>query len=286
VAPRPAPLERVRARVQRTAGAAVADALPRGFTRLGRVLLLQLPEALRPSFPEIGAAYAAELGCGAVLRRGGPVAGEYRRPTVELLFGSETETVVQEHGVRWRFDAREVMFARGNKEERARVGRLVGPGERVVDLFAGIGYLTIPAARAHPSVRVTAVEVNPTAYRYLLENLRLNGVAGQVRALRGDNRELELPAGEADRVLLGFLPSAVPWVGRAWGLLKPGGGTLHVHTVGPVDAGAEGAAAEVAEALTRCGAPVRSLRPRAVKPYGPGRTHFVVDAVIGPGRGP
>ncbi len=270
------PAERVRERLARVAGRALAATMPSGYSRLGRVLLLRLPESLRPHFPEIGSAWQVELGVATVLVVAGPIEGELRTPRVDRIAGTETETEVVEYGVRWRFDAARIMFAAGNRTERARAARLVRPGEAVVDLFAGIGYFAIPAARAG-AASVLAVEKNPLAARYLRENLVSNGVADRVEVREGDNRTVSLPAGSADRVFLGYLPSAVPWVGRALELLRPQGGWLHVHTVADARDARAAASEAVTEAVRRAGGVAAASTAREVKPYGPGRTHVVVD---------
>ncbi|MHB8352286.1 MAG: class I SAM-dependent methyltransferase [Thermoplasmata archaeon] len=279
---RPGPVDRVRARVAARLGAARAGLLPRGYVRLGRVVQVRLPEALGPWYPFLGTVYAEELGAAAVLVPTGPIEGQWRHPRLQVIHAGPTETEVLEHGVRWRFDARELMFARGNKAERARVRTLVQPGERVYDLFAGIGYFAIPAALADPTVRVEAVEANPVAFRYLVENVRRNGVAGRVRCHLGDNRTVGLAAGAADRILMGYLPSSVPWLGRAIDLLDPAGGWLSVHLIADVDSGPVGAGDEVTRELLRIGAVIVEIHPRWVKSYGPGRIHAVVDVRIGP----
>lgn len=282
--PRPVgPVDRLRSRARARWGPAVADRLPRRYTRLGRVAVVPLPEALRPHFVELGAWYADALRVATVLRPKGPVHGEDRAPDLEAIHGEDTVTEVLEHGTRYRFDAARLLFARGNKTERARIATEVRPGEHVVDLFAGIGYFTLPIARASPRTRVTAIERNPLSFRYLVENLRLNGVGGQVAPLCGDNRELPLPR-DADRVLLGYLPSSLPWLGTAIERLGPGGGTLHVHLVVDARSGAAGAEQEVRSAVARRSVPVEDVRGRIVKAYGPGRSHAVVDCRIAAGR--
>ncbi len=277
------PAERVRERVRASAGPAAAVLLPVGYQRLGRVLLLRLPEALRPHFSRIGRAWQEELGVESVLTVVGPVEGELRTPRVETIAGGPTETEVVEHGVRWRFDAARVMFAAGNRTERRRAGRLVAPGEHVVDLFAGIGYFAIPAALSGPATRVVAVEKNPVAFRYLRENVELNRVGSRVEVVEGDNRVVPLGTGVADRVFLGYLPSALPWLPRAVSLLRSSGGFLHVHTVADARSAKPDGSRAVELALREAGA--RLLEPlaaREVKPYGPGRTHVVVDARVAP----
>ncbi|HTW55406.1 MAG TPA: 50S ribosomal protein L11 methyltransferase [Thermoplasmata archaeon] len=276
------PAERVRERLARVAGTARAGRMPAGYQRLGRVLVVRLPDDLRPFFPVIGAAWQEALGVATVLVRTGPISGEFRRPRTETIAGGPTETEVVEHGVRWRFDAAEVMFAAGNRTERRRAASVVRPGEVVVDMFAGIGYFAIPAARTGRPARVVAIEKNRVAARYLRENAALNGVADRLEVVEGDNRRVGPAAGAADRIFLGYLPSAVPWVPRAVELLRDDGGWLHVHTVTDARGALDAAVAAVSTELRASGRRAVEARAREVKPYGPGRAHVVVDARVGP----
>lgn len=252
--------------------------MPPGYHRMGRVLLVRLPRELLAYGDTIGSAWKRELGVETVLAQNGPVEGELRRPRVQVLAGTETTTEVVEHGVRYRFDAAEVMFATGNRTERQRIAKEVAPGEVVVDLFAGIGYFILPiATQARPAV-VWAVEKNPVSYRYLRENLVRNAVAVPVETLLGDNRAVALPRKAADRLILGYLPDSRPWIGRALELARPDGAWLHVHLVHDVRLGPSTAARTVEEAVrSHGGEPVGPGVAREVKPYGPGRSHVVVD---------
>jgi tRNA wybutosine-synthesizing protein 2 len=280
--PRP-PAERVRERLRAIAGDAAAQAMPRGYQRLGRVLLVRLPPELARFGPAIGEAWHAELGVETVLDHRGGIGGELREPQIVRLRGASAETEVVEHGSRWRLDASRLMFAAGNRTERRRFAGLVRPGEEVADLFAGIGYFTVPAARARPDARFVAVEKNPVAFGYLEENLRLNGVGSRVTAVLGDNRLVPLERRRFDRVLLGYLPSSLPWLPRAVELLRPDGGALHVHLVADAREAGPSARTEVERELARLGATtIAPSRVREVKPYGPGRTHVVVDVTVRP----
>ncbi|MCI4325312.1 MAG: hypothetical protein L3K00_05480 [Thermoplasmata archaeon] len=275
------PAERVRALVRKSSGDAVADALPVGFQRVGRVLLLRLPVSLRPHYRAIGAAWRTVPGVETVLAHRGPIRGDRRIPDVEVIAGSGTETEVLEHGIRYRFDAARVLFSRGNEIERARAGEVTRPGETVVDLFAGIGYFVLPALKVGGAAHAYAVEENPTSYRYLLENLRRNGVADRATVLLGDNRTVELPVRGADRAFLGFLPSAVPWIPVALPLVRDGA-TLHVHLVVDARGDVGHGVAEVSHAVVVAGGHLVGASGRFVKAYGPGRSHVVVDAVVTP----
>lgn len=278
------PAERVRHHIVSTLGPAIAERLPTGYHRLGRVLIVRLGEELRPHFPDIGDAYRKELGVGAVLRRVGETRGELRIPHLELIAGADTRTEVREYGIRYRFDAQRILFARGNRTERHRAGTETRPGEQVADLFAGIGYFGLPAAMIGRAGRVWAVEKNPESFQFLLENVRRNRVEDRFVCLRGDNREVELPLGTLDRVFLGYLPSSVPWIPRALTLLRPSGGTVHVHLLVGHRDGVAAADAEVVRAAERLNASVLGVASRVVKAYGPGRQHVAVDLTAKPPR--
>jgi tRNA wybutosine-synthesizing protein 2 len=279
---RPGPIAQLRSRLEERAGPSAAAALPDSYQRLGRVLVVRWPEPLRPHFSFLAEELRVRLGAATVLRIAGPVVGEWRLPRVERLAGSETETELQEDGLRYRFDAARILYSRGNNTERARAGRLVRRGETVVDLFAGIGYFALPAALHGRAARVIAVEENPLSFGYLEQNIVLNRLEGRVDPLRGDNRRVEIPGGEADRVFLGFLPTSLPWIGRAVALLRPEGGWLHVHLLGGTEDPPGSSGAQLRHAVEPTGRAVRSVAERVVKPYGPGREHRVVDAEIGP----
>jgi len=275
------PAERVRARLAAVAGEPIAGKMPSGYHRFGRVLVIQRPASLGPYDALLGTAWQEELGVATVFVKTGPIDGELRTPQLTRVAGESTETDVVEYGVHWRFDAARIMFAAGNRTERWRIGRLVRRGENVVDLFAGIGYFAIPAALPGRAASVFAVEKNPVAVHYLRENATVNGVASRLTVLSGDNRAVELPRGMFDRAILGYLPSALPWVARAVELLRPSGGWMHVHMVADVRAPLTQAAGSVTERAAEAGArPTAPARVRVVKPYGPGRHHLVVDLQV------
>lgn len=101
----------------------------------------------------------------------------------------------------------------------------------MVDLYAGIGYYTLPLAVHGKAARVVACEWNPDACRALRHNVAANGVGDRVEVLFGDNRltTRALPDGVAHRVHLGLLPSSEEGWPLAARLLRPEGGWLHVH---------------------------------------------------------
>jgi len=124
-----------------------------------------------------------------------------------------------------------VMFSRGNVNERRRMGTVKAQGETALDLYAGIGYFTIPLLAQADVAFLYACELNPDSVEALRRNLRANGVESRCEVLPGDNAVTALKVkGLVDRVNLGLLPSSELGWGLAMAALKSdSGGWLHVH---------------------------------------------------------
>ena len=254
--------------------------LPSGYERLGHVLVVNLPPALKPKFSRIGERLLELKGVRTVVARKG-IVGRYRRPVVELVAGERvTETLHREHGCKFKLDVSKVMFSAGNLYERRRVAELVKPGEVVVDLFAGVGQFTIPIAKLAQPKLVYAVELNPVAYEYLLENVRLNGVGDRVRPLLGDCAKVA-PRGVADRVVMGILHVGHRYLPLALEVLRPEGGVIHYHESVPSKLRWERPLRRIRAAAGE--REVKILNRRVVKRYAPGVDHVVVDVEIRPG---
>ena len=137
---------------------------------------------------------------------------------------------VKQNRLLYRFDLTKCMFSSGNITEKQRVARFNCRNEVVVDLFAGIGYFTLPYLVHAKAMHVHACEWNPNAVSALRDNLALNCVTERCTVHVGDNKETSKKFyGVADRVNLGLIPSSEAAWETALRVLKPSGGWLHVH---------------------------------------------------------
>lgn len=207
--------------------------LPRTWRRHGDLLLLGdrcfRAEPWRSLGSELWVAVASALGARRVARRGPVQPDGARTPSVTLLLGEHGWVEHRDNGIRYAFDVTRCMFSCGNVAEKLRVASLACAGEVVVDLYAGIGYFTLPFLVHAGAAFVHACEWNPHAALALRRNLQLNGVAHRCRVHLGDNRELPL-RDAADRVNLGLLPSSeAGWPVACRVLRKDAGGILHIH---------------------------------------------------------
>jgi len=153
---------------------------------------------------------------------------KFRSPRTELLLGSNPWVWRKENGITYHFDVTKSMFCAGNISEKLRVSKFDCFGEVVVDLFAGIGYFTLPYLFHARADYLYACEWNPASVIALKYNLEKHGLSDKCTVLEGDNR-LVCPEDVADRVNLGLIPqSDISWR-TACKTLKPAGGVLHIH---------------------------------------------------------
>lgn len=203
---------------------------------------------------------------------------------------AEAWVQLRQHGVSYTFDAARVMWSAGNVSEKARMAALDCRGETVVDLFCGVGYFTLPLLVRARAARLHAVDWNPAAIACLRMALIDNGVEpSRYRVWPGDNSALAAagtgpPLACAHRVLLGLLPSSE----RAWPvalrLLRPAGGTIHVHA-NLADTEARAWADALPARLLALAPPGRTwvaitAHLERVKSYAPHVSHYVADVVF------
>ena len=225
--------------------------------------------------------------------RTGEVHGKYRKSGVELLLGDDDWVVRREHGIDFGYNFTQSMWSAGNVTERGRIANANHEGEHVLDLYAGIGYYTLPflseGARGSSGERgqgrgaahVVACEWNPVAVKALRWSLSANNLTEKCTIIEGDNRNQEFQP-EFDRINLGLLPSSEEGYALALQALKPEGGILHVH--GLASGGdEEDWAANLAQTLGKMGSLSCSVEHiERVKWYAPHQRHIVVDIRASP----
>jgi tRNA wybutosine-synthesizing protein 2 len=254
--------------------------LPQKWEKIGDILTIVLPSIFNEYKKTIGEKYAEILNCKTVLNDIGGIKGEFRVPNVELIYGSKnTETVHKENGVKYKLDPQKLMFSSGNMDERIRMANISNRNETVVDLFAGIGYFTLPLAINSKPKKIIACEKNPIAFNYLNENIILNDVSSIVEPRKGDNREIA-PKNFANRVIMGYIEENERFLSIAFDCLQKHCGIIHYHNNFPNYAVPNKPMKIVEEEANKKGCKAELLGYYNVKSYAPGIYHYVFDLRI------
>ena len=199
---------------------------------------------------------------------------------------------ITEQSISQSFDLTKVMFSRGNVTEKIRFGMLVQPNEVVLDMYAGIGYYTLPALIKGSAKHVYACEWNPNAALALQYNLKANQVQDRATVYIGDSRTScrdNNICNMVDRVSLGLLPSSEGgWRTALTALRHDTGGWLHVHANVPVQERLEWTW-WLCQSLWRLSVErgdekwiVYCKHVEKVKSFAPTINHYVADIFCGP----
>ncbi|MDE4908730.1 class I SAM-dependent methyltransferase family protein [Methanogenium marinum] len=204
-----------------------------------------------------------------VLHAETPVSGEYRTRAFRVLAGVPvTATECTEYGMRFKIDLEAAYFSARLANERQRVVSLMKEGERVCDMFSGVGPFAI--ALAEKAGIVFAGDINPGAVLLMEENIRLNRCHNVIPML-ADALHLGdvLTEDSFDRIIMNLPMSPVPFFETAVRLVRPGG-TIHLYAMQED----EGEYREMIE-----GYPCTITGERQVRSYSAAQHHAVYDII-------
>jgi tRNA wybutosine-synthesizing protein 3 len=267
----------------------ILNSLPQKWEKHGDLILLphgSFEKWSEYAGPELWTLVAHSLG-GQRLALKGEISGPERRPNTELLLGESSWVTHCEHGIDYSFDITKSMFSAGNLPERGRIGNLDCSGETILDLYAGIGYYTLPLLVRARAVHAHACEWSEDAVHALKHNLEANNVAERCTVHAGDNLLTVADDGSAaevlgscSRVMLGLLPSSEDGWPLALAALKPEGGWLHLHGNAPGGNEEEWAKSVVERIAEIDSRKVKLVNLVKVKWYAPHIRHCVLDLQI------
>lgn len=212
--------------------------------------------------------------------------GKMRKPSIKILAGSKSsETIHKENDCLFKLDISKVMWSKGNTTERMRIANIVQENEVVLDMFAGIGYFSIPIAKKASPKKIYSIEINPDSYYYLEENIKLNKINEKSNKnlgydvmipILGDSNEIAKNL-SVDRIIMGYVKTTHEFLDSAVKCLKKEG-IIHYHETVPeklmfdrpinrINTSANNREFEI-------------LNNRIIKRYSPGVVHTVVDVKI------
>jgi len=252
--------------------------LPSGFQIIGNIAIVEIKPQLRDYETDIGKIILNHYKYIKTVCKKDGIYGAQRRPKVKIIAGRKNfVTVHKEHGCLFKMDVSKVMFAKGNVKERGRLINVVKDGETIVDMFAGIGYFSIPIAKNNPSCHIYAIDINRDAIFFLKENCILNKVFN-IEIIEGDCREISKNLFNiADRVIMGYLPNTYNYLVYAFRFLK-NRGIIHYHDVYREHDLWKNIIEKVKEAAVKSGYKLNKVLYKSiVKSYAPRQYHIVTD---------
>ncbi|PVX26622.1 MAG: methyltransferase [Candidatus Bathyarchaeum sp.] len=251
---------------------------------VGKIAIIRVPKQLEKHSRLIAEAVMnTHREVKSVWRQASSVSGDYRLRNLEFVLGEKTtRTRYKEHGCVYITDLMKTYFSPRLSYERLRITRLIQRGEVVLNMFAGVGCYSIAIAKHSEPTKVYSIDVNPFAFKYLQENIRLNRVEKTVVPIQGDAKTVteNKLQNVADRVLMPLPEIAYEYLDYALLALKPEGGWIHYYDFEY----AKKSDNPVQKAETKVSKKMRSLctefdveSGRIVRPIGPRWYQVVLD---------
>ncbi|UCC21251.1 MAG: class I SAM-dependent methyltransferase family protein [Promethearchaeota archaeon] len=260
--------------------------LPRGFQTLGDVIIIKLNQKLFEKERLIAEAYLNLLPkIRSVYVNRGKIIGTFREPEKIELIGGEDNPIIEhkEHDVIYKFDITKIMFSKGNINERKYLASLVTTEEIIVDMFAGIGYFSLPIAKHSPVERIYSIELNPESYKFLVENIKINHLEDKIIPINGNCNievvKLSKSGIRANRIIMGVFPAPKEYIKEALTLVGDNGTIIHYE--GVVENEKYLMLFEEFKKIAKKESYKCELKTyRFVKSYGPNLYHIVLDIFV------
>ncbi|MBU3957750.1 MAG: class I SAM-dependent methyltransferase family protein [Nanoarchaeota archaeon] len=254
--------------------------LPRRYQIVGKILLLKLKPGLLKRRKIIGAAILELLPYLQTVCLQKRISFAERKPEIEAIAGKKSFLALhRENGCLFEMDVSKSMFSKGNKAEKARLASLIKPGETVIDMFAGIGYWTIPVAKFTGAKKVFAIDINAEAADFLERNAFLNNVSMKVEILKGDCADFaDKLENIADSIIMGCLFETEKFLPAALKMAKDGC-IIHFHrnadmeNIGRIKE-------KLAGIAEKSGCEIAFIDTARVKSYAPKIWHIVMDLKV------
>jgi len=147
----------------------------------------------------------------------------FRLYPCKLIMGDKnTEVVHKEYGYLLKLDPQKAYFSPRESTERQRIALMVKPRETVFVMFSGICPYPVAIAKKQTLVKkIYAVEINPQAHNYALENVKLNHLDKKIVPMLKDVRDAK-EIGKVDRIIMPLVEKAIEYLDVAFSHSKKG----------------------------------------------------------------
>lgn len=249
------------------------------FDVIGDIAVIEIPRALLSKKRIIGnALLEACPHIKTVARVCGEHKGAFRLRPVEIIAGEKkTLTMHKEAGCLFKVDIAKTYFSPRLSFERMRIARQIKDGELIGAWFAGVGPFPIIFAKHSKMKKAIAIELNPHAYKLMLENISLNKCNALIEPILGDVKKVVPAMSEKfDRIVMPMPKGSEDFLDEAFSASKHGC-IVHFYQFAPADEPFEQAIAQIRAAAKKLGKKAKVLEKRIVRSVSASKVQIVID---------
>ena len=126
-----------------------------------------------------------------ILKKTKKYSGKFRTPKLKVIAGErKKETIHKENNIILKLDVEKAYFSARMGSERKRIAQLIKPNESVLVMFSGSGAYPLVIAKNTKCKEAYGIEINPTAHKYALENIKKNKLETKIKLFLGDVKKI------------------------------------------------------------------------------------------------
>jgi len=207
--------------------------VPSSFDMIGKIIVFSdFPKQLSKKEKIIGSEILKNYThVESVFKKSKKYSGKFRTPKLKLISGKNNkETIHKESNVRLKLNVEKIYFSPRLSEERKRIFRQVKNKETVLVMFSGCAIYPLVITKNTDSKEVYGIEINPTAHKYALENIKLNKLENKIKLFLGDVKKI-LPKlnKKFDRIIMPLPKEAENFLNLALNKIKKNG-IIHFYS--------------------------------------------------------
>jgi tRNA (guanine37-N1)-methyltransferase len=169
------------------------ELVPSSFDIVGDILIFaDFPKELKKKEKIIAEILMNEYkNANVVCKKIGKYSGKYRTPKLKIIAGEKRkETTHKENNTVMKLNVETCYFSPRLSNERKRIASLVKKNENILIMFSGVAPYPLVIAKNSKPKSIYAVEINPKAYKYALENIKKNRLDDKIKLFKGDVKKV------------------------------------------------------------------------------------------------
>jgi len=254
---------------------------PKSFDSFGNIGVIEIPKELEKKKKLIGETL---LGISprfdTICSIESDHVGEFRVQKVKIIAGNKNLVATyRESGVTLKIPLGKVFFSPRLGSERLRIAKEIKKGEVVGCWFSGVGPYPIVLAKNSQMKKAVAIELNPVAHKYALENMKLNKCEEKIEFVLGDVKKVyKKYKKKFDRIAMPLPHTGYQFLKEAFYCIKTKG-IIHFYEIVEKEDYAlpEKQIKEAAKAQKR---KIKILRKRRVRQFSPTKEQVVFDIKV------
>ena len=207
--------------------------LPSSFDIIGQICIIELKPEIKKYSKLIGnSILKLNPNIKSVFKKSSAVKGKYRTHKLTYIVGiNNKETIHKENKALFKLDVEKCYFSPRLSNERLRISRLIKKNESILVMFSGIGSYNFVILKNSSPKEVYCIEVNKTAHKYALENLKLNKInENKIKLYNGDVKKIMPKINKKfDRIIMPLPKESFSFLNLALKKIKKKG-TIHLYT--------------------------------------------------------